>query len=54
MGYKPYLRRVITSRPRDYQIFIHIWSGYDSYLRLKTADFEIISKFGENRETALL
>ena len=52
MSYKRYRRRAIISRPRDYQIFIHFWSWSDSYLVLKTSDFEIIREFGENMETA--
>ena len=52
MSYKRYRRRVITSGPRDDQIFIHFWSWGDSYLVLKTSDFEIIREFGENMETA--
>ena len=52
MSYKQYRRRVITSTPRHYQIFIHFWSWGDSYHVLKTSDFEIIREFGENMETA--
>ena len=52
MSYKRYRRRVITSRPRDYQICIHFLSWGDSYIVLKTSDFEIIREFGENMETA--
>ena len=52
MSFKRNRRRVITSGPRDDQIFIHFWSWGDSYLVLKTSDFEIIREFGENMETA--
>ena len=52
MSYKRYRRRVITSTPRGYQIFIHFWSWGDSYLVLKMSDFEIVREFGENMETA--
>ena len=51
MSYKQYRRRVIIGL-RDDQIFIHFWSWCVSYRVLKTSDFEIISEFGENMETA--
>ena len=52
MSHKRYRRRVITSKPRDYQIFIRFVAWGDSYLVLKTADFEILREFDENRQTA--
>ena len=52
MSYLCYRRRVITSTPRDHQIFIYFWSWGYSYLVLKTSDFEINREFDENLETA--
>ena len=52
MSYKRYRRRFISSKPRDYQIFIRFWSWGDSYLVLNTSDFEIDRDFDENMDTA--